>query len=73
MPDVRPVLLAIGGCLLSLVAGAVVVRFGLDWADGYEYSAASELRYLLVAAVAILVAAAGSVASIVWARRRGRR
>lgn len=57
------------GILAAWVLGAVVVRLGLDWADTYPYSPASEIRYLVIAAVALTIAVGGSVASIVIARR----
>ncbi|SEM41559.1 hypothetical protein [Rhodococcus maanshanensis] len=63
----------IAGCLLSWVLGAVVVRLGLDWADTFPYSEASERRYLGVAGAALLVAIGGSVATLLVARRRHRR
>ncbi|MGW6376628.1 hypothetical protein ACWFRB_11275 [Rhodococcus sp. NPDC055112] len=63
----------VAGCLLSWLLGAVVVRLGLDWADTFPYSAASERRYLGVAVVALLVAIGGSVTTLLVARRRQRR
>jgi hypothetical protein len=63
----------VAGCLLSWVLGAVVVRLGLDWADTFPYSEASERRYLGVAIVALLVAIGGSVTTVLVARRRQRR
>ncbi|MGI9824363.1 hypothetical protein [Agromyces sp. Marseille-Q5079] len=69
----RWILLAILGSLLSVLVGAVIVRLGLDWADTFEYSAASEIRYLVVAGVALAVAIGGSAASAVFFLRRGRR
>jgi len=61
------------GILLAWLLGAVVVRLGLDWADTYPYSAASEVRYLVVAGAALTIAIGGSVASVVWARRHAQR
>ncbi|MBM7832414.1 hypothetical protein JOE59_003119 [Agromyces cerinus] len=69
----RRTLFVIGGILLSWVLGAVVVRLGLDWADTFPYSEASEWRYLGVAIAALLVAIGGSVATVLLARRRRRR
>ncbi|MFB6611223.1 hypothetical protein ACFCVO_12945 [Agromyces sp. NPDC056379] len=69
----RRALFVIGGILLSWVVGAVIVRVGLDWADTFPYSEASEWRYLGVAVVALLVAIGGSVATLLIVRRRGRR
>lgn len=61
------------GCLLSWALGAVVVRLGLDWADTFMYSEASEWRYLGVAVAALLVAIGGSVTTVFVARRQRRR
>ncbi|NMM91922.1 hypothetical protein B2J88_47915 [Rhodococcus sp. SRB_17] len=69
---VRRVLFVIVGCVLSWVLGAVVVRLGLDWADTFPYSEASEWRYLGVAMAATLVAIGGSVAAVLVARQRHR-
>lgn len=69
----RGTLFAIGGILLSWVLGAVVVRLGLDWADTFPYSEASEWRYLGVAVAALLIAVGGSVATLLIALRRRRR
>ncbi|AOW92788.1 hypothetical protein BFN03_09105 [Rhodococcus sp. WMMA185] len=57
-------------CVLSWVLGAVVVRLGLDWADTFPYSQASEWRYLGVAVVALLIAIGGSVVTMSAAHRR---
>jgi hypothetical protein len=69
----RRTLFIIGGILLSWVLGAVVVRLGLDWADTFPYSEASEWRYLGVAVAALLIAVGGSVATLLIAVRRRRR
>ena len=69
----RRALFVIGGILLSWVLGAVVVRLGLDWADTFPYSEASEWRYLGVAIAALLIAVGGSVATLLIALRRRRR
>ena len=69
----RRTLLVIGGILLSWVLGAIVVRLGLDWADTFAYSEASEWRYLGVAVAALLIAVGGSVATLLIALRRRRR
>ena len=69
----RRALFVIGGILLSWVLGAVIVRLGLDWADTFPYSEASEWRYLGVAIAALLVAIGGSIATLLIARRRSRR
>jgi hypothetical protein len=69
----RGMLFVIGGILLSWVLGAVVVRLGLDWADTFPYSEASEWRYLGVAVAALLIAVGGSVATLLIALRRRRR
>ncbi|WP_027501868.1 hypothetical protein [Rhodococcus sp. UNC363MFTsu5.1] len=69
----RRLLPVVAGCLLSWVLGAVVVRLGLDWADTFPYSEASERRYLGVAGAALLVAIGGSVATLLVARHRHRR
>ena len=70
----RRTLVIIGGIVLSWVLGAVVVRLGLDWADTFPYSEASEWRYLGVAVAALLVAVGGSVTTLLVAlgRRRSR-
>ena len=65
--------LAVAGCVVSVILGAVMVRLGLDWADTFPYSPASEQRYLGVAVVAVVVALGGSAGSIVAAVRSGRR
>lgn len=57
------------GIIASWLLGAVFVRLGLDWADTFEYSEASEIRYLVIAALALVIACGGSIASILWARR----
>jgi hypothetical protein len=58
------------GVLAAWLAGAVVVRLGLEWADTYPYSQASEVRYGLVATVALSVAISGTIIALRW-RRRG--
>lgn len=69
-----PLVLAItAGIIASWLVGAVVVRLGLDWADTYPYSPASEVRYLVIAAVALTIAIGGSIASVIWARRSAAR
>ena len=68
----RRTLVIIGGIVLSWVLGAVVVRLGLDWADTFPYSEASEWRYLGVAVAALLVAVGGSVTTLLVALRRRR-
>ncbi|WP_421845187.1 hypothetical protein [Mycobacterium sp.] len=65
--------LVVSGCVLSWVLGAVIVRLGLDWADTFPYSEASERRYLGVAAAALVVAIGGSFTTVFVARRRRRR
>ncbi|WP_130506648.1 hypothetical protein [Microterricola gilva] len=57
------------GILAAWLLGAVVVRLGLDWADTYPYSPASEIRYLVIAGVALTIAFGGSIASVLWVRR----
>lgn len=57
------------GVLGSWLLGAVVVRLGLDWADTFPYSSESEVRYLVIAGVALVIAIGGSIASILWVRR----
>lgn len=64
----RRALLALG-IIASWLLGVVFVRLGLDWADTFEYSPASEVRYLVIAALALAIAFGGSIASILWARR----
>lgn len=54
--------------LAAWLAGVVVVRLGLAWADTYPYSQASEVRYGLVAAVALSVAISGTVIALRWRR-----
>ncbi len=66
---VRTLLRAVG-VLAAWLAGVVVVRLGLAWADTYPYSTASEVRFALVAAVALSVAISGTVIALRW-RRRG--
>lgn len=66
----RRILFVISGCALSWVVGAVVVRLGLDWADTFEYSEASEWRYLGIAIAALFVAIGGSGTTVLVARRR---
>ena len=58
------------GVFAAWLAGVVVVRLGLAWADTYPYSQASEVRYGLVAAAALSVAIGGTIISLRW-RRRG--
>ncbi|MGH3705568.1 MAG: hypothetical protein ACRDT9_13120, partial [Agromyces sp.] len=65
----RRALFVIGGILLSWLLGAVIVRLGLDWADTFPYSEASEWRYLGVAITALVVAIGGSVATLLIQRR----
>lgn len=69
----RPALVLVLGILAAWLLGAVVVRLGLDWADTFEYSPASEIRYLVIAAIALAIAIGGSIVSILWARRSKRR
>lgn len=57
------------GIVAAWLLGAVVVRLGLDWADTFEYSPESEIRYLVIAGVALAIAIGGSIVSILWARR----
>ena len=57
------------GILAAWLLGALVVRLGLDWADTFPYSPASEIRYLVVAGIALITAIGGSIASIPIARR----
>jgi hypothetical protein len=64
-------ILLVLGILAAWLIGAVMVRLGLDWADTYPYSAASEMRYLAVAGVALVIAIGGSVASVLLFRRAG--
>ncbi|MCU1423239.1 MAG: hypothetical protein JWN36_2890, partial [Microbacteriaceae bacterium] len=65
--------LVAAGILAGWAVGAVVVRVGLDWADGFPYAAASEWRYLGVAVVALVIAVGGTLAAILLGRRtRGR-
>jgi hypothetical protein len=63
--------------LASWLLGAVVVRLGLDWADSYPYSSASEVRFGIVAFLALSVAISGTVIALRWKRgvtaARGRR
>lgn len=56
------------GVLAAWLAGAVVVRLGLAWADTYPYSQASEVRYGLVAAGALSVAISGTIIALRWRR-----
>jgi hypothetical protein len=56
------------GVSAAWLAGAVVVRLGLGWADTYPYSRASEVRYALVATVALSVAISGTVIALRWRR-----
>jgi hypothetical protein len=57
------------GTALSWVVGLVVVRLGLAWADTFPYSAASEVRYGLVATAALSVAIGGTVVACLWGPR----
>lgn len=57
--------------ILSWLLGCVIVRVGLDWADTFPYSPASERRYLLVAVIALAVAFGGTAAALLVRRRRG--
>lgn len=68
-PAPRRWILLVSGILAAWLLGAVVVRLGLDWADTFPYSPASEVRYLVIAGVALVIAFGGSIASILWARR----
>jgi hypothetical protein len=54
--------------LASWLLGAVVVRLGLDWADTYPYSSASEVRFGIVAFLALSVAISGTVIALRWKR-----
>jgi hypothetical protein len=54
----------------SWLVGAVVVRIGLAWADTYPYSRASEVRYGIVATLALSIAIAGTSAAVSWRRPR---
>lgn len=65
----RRILTVVIGVVLSWLAGAVVVRLGLDWSDTFPYSPASEWRYLAVACAALAVAVGGSILTVVLARR----
>ncbi|WP_345067455.1 hypothetical protein [Leifsonia kafniensis] len=64
-------IVAVLGIVAAWLIGAVVVRLGLDWADTFPYSTASEMRYLAVAAVALVIAIGGSVASVLVSRQAG--
>lgn len=57
------------GILAAWLLGALVVRLGLDWADTFPYSPASEIRYLVIAGSALTIAVGGSIASIIIALR----
>ncbi|MEB4613646.1 hypothetical protein [Leucobacter sp. M11] len=59
--------------LICWLVGAGIVRFGLNWADTFPYSPASELRYLAIAVLALTVAVTGTVLSIRRFRLSGRR
>ena len=48
--------------------GGGVVRLGLDWADSYPYSSASEVRYGIVAFLALSIAISGTVSALRWKR-----
>lgn len=61
-------LLLIGGIILSWFVGAVIVRVGLDWSDTFDYSPASEWRYLGVAILATVTALFGTIATIITYR-----
>jgi hypothetical protein len=61
----RRLAICLGLCLLSLLLGVLVVRLGLNWADTFPYSAASERRYLLVALSSLTVWFGGSALAIV--------
>lgn len=52
------------GVLAAWLAGFVVVGLGLAWADTYPYSRASEVRYALVAIVALSVAISGTIIAL---------
>jgi hypothetical protein len=65
--------LIVVGVVVSWALGAVVVRVGLDWADGFPYGSASEWRYLGVAVAALVIAVGGTLAAILVGRRRGDR
>ena len=60
--------LGVLGIGASWLGGAVIVRLGLDWADTFPYSEASEWRYLAIAVLALSVALAGTVLCIVKIR-----
>ncbi|MDH6678324.1 hypothetical protein M2284_002527 [Rhodococcus sp. LBL1] len=57
---------------LCWLAGAVVVRLGLDAVDRTPYSQTSETLYLVVAGVALLIAVGGSAAVIGYFVRTSR-
>ena len=61
-------LLRVVGVLAAWMAGVVVVRLGLAWADTYPYSRASEVRYGLVATIALSVAISGTIIALRWRR-----
>lgn len=63
------VLVAICGSIVSWLVGAIVVRLGLNWADTFEYSPASEWRYLGVAILALTIATSGSIGIARFSRR----
>jgi hypothetical protein len=56
------------GVLAAWLAGVVVVRLGLAWADTHPYSRASEVRYGLVATVALSAAISGTIIALRWRR-----
>lgn len=64
-------LLASGIGILSWVIAGVFVRVMLDWSDSQPYVAeVTEPRYIVTAVGAILIALAGSVAAVLFGRRR---
>ncbi len=61
----------VAAILASWIVGAFIVKIGLGWADSFDYTLASEDRYLAVAALALAVSCTGTVASVVlFARTR---
>ena len=52
---------------------AVGVRIALDWSDTMPYTPESEVRYLVIAGLALAVGFGGSTVAVLVARARWRR
>ncbi len=73
-PAQRAIVCGVVGGVLSLAAGAILVRVSLDWSDTRAYEGtATELRYIAIVCGAIAIWWGGTALSVVLAVRRWRR